>query len=71
MSRTVNALMSSDSQYNAIYSYGMVRVIYKLNIFGGKNANGTANERDQWGRTSSERGNGPGGRPGGGRPPRR
>jgi hypothetical protein len=33
--------------------------------------NGTANERDQWGRTASERGNGPGGRPGGGRPPRR
>ena len=61
VSRTVNALSSSDSQYNAIYSYGMVRVIYKLNIFGGKNANGTSNERDQWGRTSSERGNGPGG----------
>ena len=66
----------SDSQYNAIYSYGMVRVIYKLNIFGGKNANGTANERDMWGNTmgsnsnNSNRGNrrGPGG---GGRGPRR
>lgn len=64
VSRNITALMSSDSQYNAIYSYGMVRVIYKLNIFGGKNANGTDNERDQWGRTSRERGNGPGG-PGG------
>lgn len=72
VSRTVNALMSSDSQYNAIYSYGMVRVIYKLNIFGGKNANGTANERDQWGRTSREGGNrpgGPGGRSSGGARP--
>lgn len=77
VSRTVNAMMSSDSQYNAIYSYGMVRVIYKLNIFGGKNANGTANERDQWGNTmgsnnNSNRGGGRGpGGPGGGRPPRR
>ncbi len=63
ISRTINAMMSSDSRYNAIYSYGMLRVTYKLNIFGGKNANGTTNERDQWGNT---RGNGGGGRPGGG-----
>ncbi len=67
VSRTVSALMSSDSQYNAIYSYGMVRVIYKLNIFGGKNANGTANERDMWGNTIGS-GNQGGRRPGGGRP---
>ena len=68
ISRTINAMMSSDTRYNAIYSYGMLRVIYKLNIFGGKNANGTSNERDMWGRTASERGNRGGGRPGGGRP---
>ena len=66
ISRTINAMMSSDSRYNAIYSYGMLRVTYKLNIFGGKNANGTANERDQWGNV---RGGGDGPR-GGGRPPR-
>ena len=70
ISRTINAMMSSDSRYNAIYSYGMLRVTYKLNIFGGKNANGTANERDMWGNV---RGNGSGerrgsGGPGGGRP---
>lgn len=57
ISRTIDAMQSSDSRYNAIYSYGLVRVIYKLNIFGGKNANGTSNEHDQWG-------HGPGG-PGG------
>lgn len=49
ISRTINAMMSSDSRYNAIYSYGMLRLTYKLNIFGGKNANGTSNERNQWG----------------------
>ena len=67
ISRTINAMQSSDTRYNAIYSYGMINVIYKLNIFGGRNANGTSNERDMWGRTSGERGN-RGGRPGGGRP---
>ena len=36
ISRTINAMMRSDNRYNAIYSYGMVKVIYKLNIFGGK-----------------------------------
>jgi hypothetical protein len=67
ISRTVSAMMSSDSRYNAIYSYGMLKVIYKLNIFAGKNSNGTENARDQWGNTGGNRG--PGGR-GGGRPPR-
>lgn len=66
ISRTINAMMSSDSRYNAIYSYGMLRVIYKLNIFAGKNANGTDNERDMWGNRQGDRKGG-----GGGRPPRR
>ncbi|MCH5174583.1 MAG: TonB-dependent receptor [Prevotellaceae bacterium] len=61
ISRTVDAYQSSDSRYNAIYSYGMVRAVYKLNIFGGKNANGTEHARDM---------NGWRGGPGGGRPPR-
>ncbi len=61
ISRAIDAYQSSDSRYNAIYSYGMVHVIYKLNIFGGKNANGTEHARGSWG--------GPfGGHPGGGRP---
>ena len=74
ISRTISAIQSSDSRYNAVYSYGMVRVTYKLNIFGGKNANGTDQERDQWGRTKSDTNNksgnqrGPGGPPPGGGP---
>ncbi|MDE5740383.1 MAG: outer membrane beta-barrel protein [Bacteroidaceae bacterium] len=59
ISRAIDAYQSCDSRYNAIYSYGMVHVIYKLNIFGGKNANGTEHARGSWG--------GPfGGHPGGG-----
>lgn len=50
ISRTISALMRSDSRYNAIYQYGMLRVIYKFSIFGGKNAMGTDNERSTgWG----------------------
>ena len=50
ISRNISALMRSDSRYNAIYSYGMLRVIYKFSIFGGKNAMGTENERSSgWG----------------------
>ena len=45
ISRAIDAYQSSDSRYNAIYSYGMLHVIYKLNIFAGKNAHGTGNER--------------------------
>ena len=36
VSRTVNAMMRSDSWTNSINSYFMVHFIYKLNIFGGK-----------------------------------
>ena len=35
-SRTVNALMRSDTEYNSIYSYAMLHVVYRLNLFGGK-----------------------------------
>ena len=73
ISRTVNAMMSSDSRNNAIYSYAMLRVTYKLNIFGGRNANGTDNERNEWGMRRGDGPSGrpsgrPGGRPGGGGP---
>ncbi len=36
ISRAIDAMRSSDTHYNSIYSYGMIRAIYKLNIFGGK-----------------------------------
>ena len=39
-SRTVNAMMRTDSQNNSINSYAMLHVIYRLNLFGGRNAMG-------------------------------
>lgn len=38
ISRTINAMMSSDTEYNSINQYAMLHVIYKLNLFGGKTA---------------------------------
>jgi len=35
VSRTLTAMMSSDTDYNSITSYGMLHVIYRLNLFGG------------------------------------
>lgn len=48
VSRTINAQMRSDSWSNAINSYFMVHVIYRLNIFGGKasSKNSGGNSRD-------------------------
>ena len=68
ISHAISAFSSSDSKYNAIYSYGMVRVIYKLNIFGGKNAMGQGgNNQGGWGGGGWGGGGrgGQGGRPGG------
>ena len=36
VSRSITAMMSSDTEYNAITSYAMLHVIYRLNLFGGK-----------------------------------
>ena len=49
ISRNITALMRSDSRYNAIYQYGMLRVVYKFSIFGGKNVMGTDDERSAGG----------------------
>ncbi len=35
VSRTLSALSSSDTEYNAVTSYAMFHVIYRLNLFGG------------------------------------
>ena len=60
-SRAISAMGRTDTEYNSITSYGMLHVIYRLNIFGGgKNPFG-------FGRGPGGPG-GPGGRPGGGRP---
>ena len=40
-SRTITAMSRNDTEYNAITSYGMLHVIYRLNLFGGfKNRGG-------------------------------
>ena len=36
ISRTINDMMRTDTEYNSINSYGMLHVIYKMNLFGGK-----------------------------------
>lgn len=66
-SRTINAMQRSDTQYNSINSYAMVHVIYRLNVFGGKQArNGN---RDGDGRMRRGDRMGPPGGGGGRRPP--
>ena len=40
ISRQISAVQQSDSRYNAIYSYGMIHIIYKLNVFGSGNRGG-------------------------------
>ncbi len=73
-SRSVNAMQRSDTEYNNINSYAMLHVIYRLNIFGGKEAReqmrgpggpggrGGFGNRGGWG---GNRGGWGGGRPGG------
>ncbi len=68
-SRAITAMQRSDTEYNAITSYAMLHVIYKLNIFGGFS---NINMRGPGGRGERGGGNrGGGGRGGGfGRPGR-
>jgi hypothetical protein len=40
ISRSISATMRSDTETNAIYSYVMFKVTYKLNLLGGKSAGG-------------------------------
>jgi len=49
ISRDISALMRKDSRNNAIYQYGMLRVVYRFNILGGKNAMGSGKkDHDGW-----------------------
>ncbi|EFZ36787.1 hypothetical protein HMPREF0663_11700 [Hoylesella oralis ATCC 33269] len=69
LSRTIDAMQRSDTEYNSINSYAMLHVIYRLNIFGGKSG---GEHRPDFGPPDGRRGGrrgGPGGF-GGGRPPR-
>ena len=38
LSRVINAVSRTDTEYNSINSYIMLRATYRLNLFGGKNA---------------------------------
>ena len=72
-SRTVNAMQRSDSYYNNINSYAMLHVVYRFNLFGGKDAFDKKHDgRRPDGRSFGDRppmpnmgrgGNFPGGRP--------
>lgn len=72
ISRTINAMMRSDSWTNAINSYFMVHFIYKLNIFNGsKGSNEKAKEGDRPMPPMGPGGNMPRNGGGGGMPPMR
>ena len=50
-SRAISSVSRTDTEYNAINSYAMLHVVYRMNLFGGKDAR------------KGYRGEGPGGRP--------
>lgn len=60
-SRSINAYQRTDTEYNSINSYAMLHVVYRFNLFGGKDA------RQQM-RKNRPDGEGPGGPPPGGMP---
>ena len=74
VSRTITALQRSDTQYNTIHSYAMLHVIYKINLFGGKDARNEMKNRPGVGRFGNIPPAAPGGMGregfGGGMPPR-
>ena len=48
ISRNIDALMRTDSHHNAIYQYGMLHVVYRFNILGGKNNLKDKKGHDEW-----------------------
>ena len=60
-SRSINAYQRTDTEYNSINSYAMLHVVYRFNLFGGKDA------RQQM-RKNRPDGEGPGAPPPGGMP---
>lgn len=45
ISRAVDAFSRRDSRTNAIYQYGLISLIYRFSVYGGKNTMGTDKER--------------------------
>ena len=67
-SRAVNAYQRTDTEYNSINSYAMLHVVYRLNLFGGKDARQQMRNKRPQGDDEGPRGMPPGGAPGGVRP---
>ena len=68
-SRTINAMMRSDTEYNGVNSYAMLHAIYRFNAFGGRQARQMGpGGMFPGGMPPGGMGPGGGGRPGGGRP---
>ena len=67
-SRVLNAIQRSDTEYNNINSYGMLKVSYKFNAFGGKDARNMRRGGDGDGPPHLDGEGGPGGPPPGGGP---
>ena len=65
ISRVINAQLRRDTETNAINSYFMVHVIYKLNIFAGKSNMSRDGDRDGEGPRGGRDGDGPRGGMGG------
>lgn len=70
LSRVINAVSRTDTEYNSINSYVMLRATYRLNLFGGKDGMPKPKDRPDFDRHGPGMGPRPSGRPsGGGRPP--
>ena len=70
LSRVISDVSRSDTEYNSINSYVMLRATYRLNLFGGKNAMPKPPSGRDFDRQGPGMGPPSGGRPGGGgRPP--
>ena len=63
-SRSINAYQRTDTEYNSINSYAMLHVVYRLNLFGGKEA-----RQQMRNHRPNNDGDGPVGPPPGGTPP--
>ena len=63
-SRSINAYQRTDTEYNSINSYAMLHVVYRLNLFGGKEA-----RQQMRNHGPNNDGDGPVGPPPGGTPP--
>lgn len=72
ISRSISATMRADTETNAINSYVMFKVAYKLNLLGGRNGSGPDDRRGPGasGGPGGPGGHGPGGRGGGAHPMR-